>query len=534
MPERQTNVLHKGHALFLMIAPIAYFGAAIYLRAIAGPFWQWSLLDPSYFYLLDGLNVLGGRRPGHVAHPGITVTTLAAAWLWIQQLGYETTSFVEEVLRKPEIYLHQLSTLYIALNTLLLAGVGWIAYRVFGVAGALGVQLAPFMSTIVLKHAFLPKPEAMLVAVTFILMMLTMLALRRSSDPRLAVAFGVIAGFGMVTKITAIPVFLIPLFVVGGGRTVLIYVVVAVVAAGVFFLPAVGALGDVISWWVHVAKGSGAHGAGPQTFIDLDTYARAVAKVFKRPALRVPVILSAVTLATVIWRSRRGGGVETAEVRCLIGILVAQMTHVLLVAKQPTAFYLIPSYMFSALSLVLSFRLLWSARPRSWRLPVTGTFLASLFVVGFSVGQANGLHRLSKHLEINSEMANAVDNARFNHCTQIFINAASTPVFAMFLADRVTGWQHSEVLKNVHPRKNFWIDDWLDQTKFTLRSWSGVHVFADVWRDSQCLFFRGDRANGIVNYLKSVAPGIVYDLSCTKGPEVIVTVGVDCEGKLAP
>ena len=131
-------------------------------------------------------------------------------------------------------------------------------------------------------------------------------------------------------------------------------------------------------------------------------------------------------------------------------------------------------------------------------------------------------------------MANAVDNARFNHCTQIFINAASTPVFAMFLADRVTGWQHSEVLKNVHPRKNFWIDDWLDQTKFTLRSWSGVHVFTDVWRDSQCLFFRGDRANGIVNYLKSVAPGIVYDLSCTKGPEVIVTVGVDCEGKLAP
>ena len=131
-------------------------------------------------------------------------------------------------------------------------------------------------------------------------------------------------------------------------------------------------------------------------------------------------------------------------------------------------------------------------------------------------------------------MANAVDNARFNHCTQIFINAASTPVFAMFLADRVTGWQHSEVLKNVHPRKNFWIDDWLDQTKFTLRSWSGVHVFTDVWRYSQCLFFRGDRANGIVNYLKSVAPGIVYDLSCTKGPEVIVTVGVDCEGKLTP
>ena len=216
MPEHQTKAPFNGRPLFLLIAPVAYFGAVIYLRAVAGPFWQWSLLDPSYFYLLDGLNVLGGRSPGHVSHPGITVTTLVAVWLWIQQLGYETTTFVEEVLRKPEIYLHQLSTIFIAINTLLLAGVGWVAYRAFGVVGALGSQLAPFMSTIVLKHAFLPKPEAMLVAVTLVLMMLTVLALRRSSDLRLVVAFGIIAGFGIVTKVTALPVALRRSFVPNG------------------------------------------------------------------------------------------------------------------------------------------------------------------------------------------------------------------------------------------------------------------------------------------------------------------------------
>ena len=67
-----------------------------------------------------------------------------------------------------------------------------------------------------------------------------------------------------------------------------------------------------------------------------------------------------------------------------------------------------------------------------------------------------------------------------------------------------------------------------------LRGSSGAHAFGDVRRDSQCLFFRGDRANGIVNYLESVAPGMAYDLSCTKRPEIIATVGVDCQGKLVP
>ena len=67
-----------------------------------------------------------------------------------------------------------------------------------------------------------------------------------------------------------------------------------------------------------------------------------------------------------------------------------------------------------------------------------------------------------------------------------------------------------------------------------LRGSSGAHAFGDVRRDPQCLFFRGDRANGIVNYLESVVPGMAYDLSCTKRPEIIATVDVDCEGKLVP
>ena len=62
-----------------------------------------------------------------------------------------------------------------------------------------------------------------------------------------------------------------------------------------------------------------------------------------------------------------------------------------------------------------------------------------------------------------------------------------------------------------------------------LRDSSGAHAFGDVRRDPQCLFFCGDHANGIASYLESVAPGMAYGLSCTKRPEIIVAVGVDCQ-----
>ena len=67
-----------------------------------------------------------------------------------------------------------------------------------------------------------------------------------------------------------------------------------------------------------------------------------------------------------------------------------------------------------------------------------------------------------------------------------------------------------------------------------LRGSSGAHAFGHVRRDSQCLFFRGDRANGIVNCSKSVAPAMACNLSCKEGPGITATVGLNCEGKLVP
>ncbi len=523
------------HILVLLSLPLLYLAAEIYLRGVAGPFWQWNLLDPAYFYLLDSLNLIGGLPPGHAAHPGITVDTFGAVVLTLSELGRDAAGLIDVVLDNPETYLAKLSTSYLVLNSIVLAALGYAAYWAFGaVLPAMVCQLAPFMSTIVLKHAFLPKPEAMLIAVTMVLIATATTAIRTQDTRKLAIAFGIVAGFGLATKVTAAPIFVLPLFLLSNLRMVILYGLVSVLAFGIFFLPGIGAFEEFAKWMVYVAKGSGAHGAGPQTFIDVSQYPKAVVKILKRPALKVPLILALLTLLLAVWRFRRDRALPGMELRLLLGVTATQIMHVLFVAKQPAAFYLIPSYMLSALSILLSARLLWRMKPGHWPLKVSGTAAGCIFLVVFVVAQVNGVKRLEGHFRQHNRSAMSVDNQIFEQCARIYIYAASSPVFALFLADRVTGLRHSAALARHYPGANYWVEDWYDQDKFELRNWQGRQDFKKIRDAYPCLYFRGNRRAGLITYLKRVAPNMNYETKCSAPPEMIATVNVTCQGEVTP
>ena len=92
--------LHRNQWIALIV-PICYIGVQLYLRAEAGPLWQWNLLDPAYFYLLDALNILSGDPPGHIYHPGVTVHTYGATTIGLASLFVEG-SIVSAVLAELE------------------------------------------------------------------------------------------------------------------------------------------------------------------------------------------------------------------------------------------------------------------------------------------------------------------------------------------------------------------------------------------------------------------------------------------------
>lgn len=533
-PDRNTTALSDFAGLAAL--PVCFAVLSWYLRDHAGPFWQWNLLDPSYFYLLDSLNLLNGNPPGHIYHPGITVHTFGALLIKLRLLV--VGGVVGDVLTDPEIYLRWLSNGYIALNAISLALVGVVARRVFGnLLPALVCQLAPFMSTIVVKHAFLPKPEAMLVAVTLALIALALAAFQDGLAPRsrdrLAICFGLLGGFVGATKLTAVPVMVLPLFVLRGWRPFMIYAAISALAFAVFFVPAHGKEMAFIEYLGRVATTTGPHGSGAKGMILADVYFSSIGQILKRPSLKVSLILSLLTLLICFIGRHRGARVALGEVWMLIGVNAAQLAQAMMVAKQPTAFYMIPSYMLAAISILLSVRLIWSMRPERWRVPFDPAIAGALAFAIFVAAQTAGVERLVNEMSHLRDEARQSDPEKFKVCARIYVYAASTPVYAMFLANYVTDKNFSRQLAQKFPANDFWINDWWEWEATRLEDWRGERNFTEVRAAYPCMYVRGARPGAVEKYLADQPGGTAgFDFSCKAGIEKIAVLGVDCQGHL--
>ncbi len=519
-----------------LLLPFCFAGVQFYMRSEAGPFWQWNLLDPAYFYLLDALNLLSGDPPGHIYHPGVTVHAYGAIVIGLVSL-FVDGSIVEAVLVDPERYLGVLSNGVIVANTIALAVVGIVGKRVFGHwLPALALQLAPFMSTIILKHAFLPKPESFLVFATCLLISLVLVAFQDNLEFRaktkLAMGFGILAGFIAATKITAVPVLILPLFLLRDPKVLMVYAAISLFALAVFLVPGIGALEAFVEWLKRVALGSGAHGSGPQTIIEWQAYLDAFAKLLKRPSLKVPLVLAFISLSLTLWRRRTGRILPEQEQWIVLGVSMAQLAQVALVAKQPTAFYMIPSYMLGVVSVVFSVRLIWACRPDGFNIPIDARTAASVVFAGFVAAQTAGVMRVTDHLIDQRLKAEAIDNAVFAHCARVYIYSASAPVYAMFLANKVTGERFAPQLEKQFSPNDYWIDDWWQWEPVTFRNWRGEKDFSIVRAQYPCLFMRGNRPGGIQRFLNRHAPNERFDTSCSTGAETVITQGVDCRGNL--
>ena len=508
----------------LAALPAAYVVVTLFLRAHAMPFWLWHNLDPDYFYLLDSLNILNLTTPGHVYHPGTTVQWLGALVLKAAYPFTGSGEITRAVLADPERHLRLIGNLIVALNGGALYCLGGVVLAAFRALGpALIVQTAPFLSMLVLKHGLHVKPEALLVVATLSLATVTVLALRAGALERrgkaLAIAFGVVAGFGVATKITAAPVFLLPLFLLGRVRGIAIYGAAAALSFVVFTLPMAGAYDQFGAWIAKVFLASGAFGGGAATVIDPARYPADAIRMFSRPILHLPFVLALLALAHA-GLGRRWG----PEVRALAGICLAQLAHVLVVAKHPSAVYLIPSIMLSGLTLALLWRL-YARRP--WH--IRGAWVLLLALV---VAQGAGVVRLQGELRGLKSVAVALDNDRFSACLRAYSLFASSRTYALYLADYVTGSRFSERLRAQEPANDYWFENWWDPSTVSFRDWTGERDLSQAMEGYPCIVIRGGSMSRIEPYLGRAVPGVSFTKTCSTPDETVLTSGVDCAGQL--
>lgn len=522
-------------AAALLVVPAVFVAVSLALRRAGGAFWEWHIVDPSYFYLFDSVHIARFTSPGQSFHPGTPVQILGALAL---RLAYPLSSGAElaaRVFDDPEAHLRLLSNVLLGLNAAALWGAGATVRAHQGRWPlALLMQAGPLLSMVILKNAYHVKPESLLIATALALSVLVLAAGRtwsRDGDARrLAIAFGAVAGFGVATKLTAAPVFLLPLFLLGGLRGIAVYAVAAAAAFVVFTAPALPNFAHVLDFTIIALSRSGAYGGGSGFVIDPAAYPRAVFSVASRPIVHLQLVFGVAALAIAAWRRRRGLAVPAFELRALAGLTLAIFLQVLAVAKQPTANYMVPAYMLAPLGVILFYRFVAGLGLGDAPLRRRAAAAVALLLAAVGVAQALAVRREYVDLAGKRAEAQRIDNDRFAACARIYFFPASSSSFALFLGNWWTGSREGEAVARRVPANDFWFE----QNIMDLRDANGSRDLGPVLADNRCVFLRGGHPGPIGAFLARHAPGVAFDTSCSTRDEKVLTRGVDCAGRLIP
>lgn len=522
-------------AVALLAVPVAFFAVSLALRRAGGAFWEWHISDPSYFYLFDSLHIARLAPPGQSFHPGTPVQILGAFVLRLAHPLSSGTDLAARVFDDPEAHLRLLSDVLLGLNAVALLIAGTIVRALAGsLPLALLMQAGPFLSMVILKNAYHVKPESLLIAVAVALSVLVLAAGRtwsRDGDARrLALAFGAVAGLGVATKLTAAPVFLLPLFLLGGARGIAVYAVAAAAAFAVFTLPALPNFGKVLEFTIGALARSGPYGSGSELVIDTAAYPRAVLSVASRPIVHLQLAFGAAALLITAWRRRRGLAVPAFEFRALAGLALAVFLQVLTVAKQPTANYMVPAYMLAPLAVILFYRFVADLGLGDATLRRRAAAAVAVLIAALGVAQAFAVGREYRDLAGKRAEARRIDNGRFAACARIYFFPASSPSFALFLGDWWTGSREGDAVARRVGANEYWFE----QNIMDLRDAHGSRDLGPVLAQSRCVFLRGGHPGPIGAFLARNAPGIRFDRSCSTRDENILTYGVDCAGRPTP
>jgi hypothetical protein len=333
-----------------------------------GPYY-FNNYDPTYVYLINSLNLaqLSGYGVGHFDHPGTTVQVMGAlvVKIYYSVCNNPDTDIASDVLKRPESYLYVLNKTFLAINCVALFMLGLFTFKVTNnfILG-LSVQLSPFASMKNFYGLILVTPENLLVTISiFITGLLIYYLFKIDPDRKIPfgfiIAFAVICGFGLATKLNFIPVCLIPILLIKGVKNKIIWFSLTIVSFCIFVFPALSNYSAFAKWIGDLFLHSGRYGKGPSNVVDTTSFFINLKSIFGKDILFTIAYFSALlTLILNIFNNRKSSNqydIFDKKVSNVLTAVVMTMTlQVLLVAKHYYQYYMIPSFMLIMLSILLT------------------------------------------------------------------------------------------------------------------------------------------------------------------------------------
>lgn len=327
----------------LCVLPLALLLLGLVLRAGIGPYFLGANQDPAYPYLLNSLNILSGRAPSHIDHPGTPLQVLGAVVLWVRwRLGGGGASepLDHSVLGDPEGYLHAISTalmLFVCLAHFL-AG-AWV-YRVSRrLAPALFLQLGVFCFPQLVFAMVNVSPEPLLLAAGLLLVPALVAGATGREEWR-GCLVGAALGFGVASKVTFIP--LVPLLFLFRSLKARAAALLSCLIAFLFCtIPIQGSYPRLYEWLKALLLHKGRYGEGEPGVADLPVLLHNLAELSAGEPFLSATLAGYLMLLLFLCLSRQRG--EGSPFRLLLVVALVIAAQLVVTAKHPSAHYLLPS-----------------------------------------------------------------------------------------------------------------------------------------------------------------------------------------------
>lgn len=344
--------------LFLLI-PLVLVFLLLIRKEIIHYFFMWNH-DPSYAYLINGLNIANGTFSiGHYDHPGTPLQILIAIVLkvvfWITGEGDITT----HVLDNTEFYLSCISYFLIGINAIAIYFIGNLYFKATkSVHLAILIQCSPFLS----KHCILFMPMVMTEALFPLLLLLiitvTFIYIEKPTEKSgiKILSLGIIAGVAFATKISVVLILLLPLFIIRPFLNKLKYLSYALITFFVTTLPIIQHYHKFTIWIKNLITHSGRFGSGSNTIIDSHIYLENLKQTFTTQWVFTFLILMFFVFQIIFWiNCRKLKNKSYLNTYSIINLLI--VFNILLVAKHYSFHYLIPVQLLFVPQIILILRM---------------------------------------------------------------------------------------------------------------------------------------------------------------------------------
>jgi hypothetical protein len=461
--------MKKLYILLLLILPSILALTAASLWYTQGPYWISNNSDPEYLYLLNSLAMTQSEQTGTTGNPGTTLQMLGAAVLKItHSLDLSEKDNLEfAVLKNPEFYLTVINIVLVAFNVLMLFILGLITFHVTkNIWLSLLLQFSPFLSNTLLTDS-LPRvsPESLLLCtgLLFVLILIKMAHDKNlpESANRYTIILALVSGFGVATKLTFIPLLIIPLLIFPKLRNKIGFLILTGLGFILWTWPVISQYKILIGWYYKILTHTGFYGFGNPGILDTGIYLRNIINMLLLNPLFFLILVFSIGFILISGLSFAGKDKPGRKnpwhdifFRLLVAVTLAQLFAVAIAAKHFIGRYLLPVMSLTGFMIFLIFVYLRQLDCFK-RVSIKKIYMLAgvIILMGFSWRIADIKSLITWHMQIRNEAfaINQILDNEYKDYLKIRVYRCSSPVCALAFGNfYVNNGLFSESLQKIY------------------------------------------------------------------------------------